>query len=1271
MDHTSYNVNNYGNFESHGAPILTNPNIQATTVNINSKGLDKFESLRHLRQTDPRADKLRIESQNGRPLTGSYEWVFRDNAFERLAASPSGLLWIRGNPGKGKTTMMIGIINQLLWADSANPRTPTCSYFFCENGSKFHNNAVSVLRGLLYMLLDQRQDLMGYLERAYESAGPRLFEDGETVLFYTLQTIFSKILSDDKVGPVYFMLDALDECQGNLQPLISLILQSIHNQRVKWIITSRKTHEIVNNLRSVKLVIDLEDNHSRVDHAVRSFIDEKIQEYDESLRDEVAHYLKQKSEGTFLWVHLVCKRLAQVPSWLVLDELESFPKGLDAFYERMFEQITRDGKELVGICYQILGIVILAYRPMALREIVNILELPPKLENFLHRKRSSKNFLIGIVGDMILQWILVEEITPMQKAQIQDIEYASCFWARHLTEGFDDSSGGLGKEDTSFAASRYQEISTEFFDNRLFNWVEAMSILSKVPEAFQQLTFINLIGDAKGIIRFLQQCRVVVEKAPLQIYNSVIVFYPPTERTFRSHRKYYPNWLQIQPEIEDGHSQVIEARSFDIRSFASHSNLLASGDVGDYTIRVWDLTTGSCQYVFHRSPEDGICKHGRDSCCQEPIFTVKFSLDGSKIYAVSDTRFDTWDLGSSRMERSASAKRVRGRLVHQMRQINPSGQVSIANFRLWQLKHSDTDLGVTVPNITYCMNDLDDLIVENITYVSEDDYLLICRSADQENTIIIWDSSAKALRALQHELPSGFCHPLKAVELKSVLGAVYLGLYDKSELVYIWEIIRDHTELAVVDLHALSRAWGRGLFIIHPEYDILFSPEVRGLIRGGIVARNASSRDDVHRFRGHLGPITAFHIPNRRLLVSASKDGTIRLWGLQRVANNILEPPRADQRNQPEWIVGGMLLSPCGEFLAVREYPVPYTPDVEIWNLRELCRMFKVRLSQGELDRIGFVSQDGYTSFLVTSSDNAGLDCWDLRTGARGVVEDAEGAVSSAPTMQLWIDNNWGLIFRVAQVELSPGVVKDGIYMHTVKVTERGISLKRFYSFVSPISGEKIEDVALSLDGRRVGVTYRYGDATIVVDRELGKTSRFTTTDFVPGFNKKVAFSQDGRLLARLRTDTTSLNGAYHVSIWEIGEGKAMEGGGNSKGLIGQAPISRRIGDDFSLCFLKFETDYIRTSWDLFPANSKKIVPGLHGLPDVFSFSGDFEWLLYNYKRILWIPHDIRPQGNECWRILDNLVVFASRSGQIYSIRIDVAKLKEELGRPLQVAEGS
>ncbi|RYO76016.1 hypothetical protein DL764_010309 [Monosporascus ibericus] len=157
------------------------------------------QCLADLYSTDPRHDKNRIEQTKGGLLRDSYRWILTHHDFLRWRDDPdSRLLWIKGDPGKGKTMLLCGIIdelnNQNAHTEQTANTTHLLSFFFCQATDDRLNNATAILRGLIYLLVDQQRSLISHIQEKYDHVGKALFEDVNT--WFALRDIFTNILQD-------------------------------------------------------------------------------------------------------------------------------------------------------------------------------------------------------------------------------------------------------------------------------------------------------------------------------------------------------------------------------------------------------------------------------------------------------------------------------------------------------------------------------------------------------------------------------------------------------------------------------------------------------------------------------------------------------------------------------------------------------------------------------------------------------------------------------------------------------------------------------------------------------------------------------------------------------------------------------------------------------------------------------------------------------------------------------------------------------------------
>jgi hypothetical protein len=360
--------------------------------------VNEYISLLHL--TDPSDDKKRIEDTKGGLLKESYRWILENPEFQQWRNDEQNhLLWIKGGPGKGKTMLLCGIINELESMDSKKP----LAYFFCQATQSSINKATAVLRGLLYLLFDQHPSLVSYMRKKYKHARKTLFEDHNA--WVALSRIFIDVLQDPSLNNAHLIIDALDECVTGLPELLDLIVKASRvSSRIKWIVSSRNWDLIEERLEKAgtKMKLSLELNAASVSTAVQFYIRHKVAElaldkkYTEDVRSAVLDYLTLNAKDTFLWVALVCQNLGNTQRWNVLATMKkSFPPGLDDLYHRMMQQVSSSGD--ADRCRCILALISIVYRPVTLHELICLCEKLDDVADDIDAVRQ----IIGLCGSFL------------------------------------------------------------------------------------------------------------------------------------------------------------------------------------------------------------------------------------------------------------------------------------------------------------------------------------------------------------------------------------------------------------------------------------------------------------------------------------------------------------------------------------------------------------------------------------------------------------------------------------------------------------------------------------------------------------------------------------------------------------------------------------------------------------------------------------------------------------------------------------------------------
>ena len=134
--------------------------------------------------------------------------------------------------------------------------------------------------------------------------------------------------------------------------------------------------------------------------------------------------------------------------------------------------------------------------------------------------------------------------------------------------------------------------------------------------------------------RFILEFRYIIETAPLQVYESALLFSPEASTVKRLFSEELPGWIERPPMVEKywTHSlQALEDHSDPVNEvvFSPDGQLLASAS-DDNTIRLWDPATGTSRGTLEGH--------------SDWVRAVVFSPDGQLLASASDDKtVRLWD----------------------------------------------------------------------------------------------------------------------------------------------------------------------------------------------------------------------------------------------------------------------------------------------------------------------------------------------------------------------------------------------------------------------------------------------------------------------------------------------------------------------------------------------------------------------------------------------------------------------------------------------------
>lgn len=503
----------------------------------NRKYLDLFSVA------NPQDDMERIIGNKNEDLRDDvYKWIFEDKkyiAFTNWAQSnlpQCRLLWIKGPAGTGKTMLLMGIIRGL--SNQSATFAQKLSYFFCESTNPDRNHATVIMKTLMWMLIIQQPHLIKHLQLDYEVTGKTLFTDINASI--AVPRVFTKML--EHAEPVYFIIDALDECEQGLEKLIKLISTSLTHKNVRWLVSSRPDVNLLTELQKLNetrrdIIKTLDElNIQSQETRVEKYIEYKLSNLKksnyvgETYTDEtlamVASKVHERAQNNFLWMHLIFKELEETDGKFAKQRIQDYPPGLSELYDYKITRIEKVRMKYQQYCWDFLMVISLARRlPLSLSELAPLVPLSPgtvprliikecgsfltieeELVNVTHK--SAKDYLenerLRLCGKAIIQGhadivrcsidamstltkniyhlehqgIESKDITPPELDPLAPIQYFCVFWLDHLRDEIKESPEN---------GNKLCNLGFGFLKKHFLHWLESLSLLHRFSDGITSI----------------------------------------------------------------------------------------------------------------------------------------------------------------------------------------------------------------------------------------------------------------------------------------------------------------------------------------------------------------------------------------------------------------------------------------------------------------------------------------------------------------------------------------------------------------------------------------------------------------------------------------------------------------------------------------------------------------------------------------------------------------------------------------------------------------
>ncbi|KAJ4249141.1 hypothetical protein NW762_012476 [Fusarium torreyae] len=347
----------------------------------------------------------RYESLEG-PAAQTCQWLFEHESYQdwltgRNRGKYQGLLWLKGKPGSGKSTLMKEALRQAtLGQAKAYFSEQIAGFFFNGKGNGLEHSVSGLFRSLLYQLLHKDpsslHDFRGYWDEKL-NLGASLTSDPPSWTESELKAAFESVIMRQTRRKIS-IIDAVDECDSNRVRDVTYfwrkITKSAYAARIDLNVCLSSRHfPSVTISDCAEIIMEQCNSHDIATYLLQRFeVGTASQEVQWAiLKDKIM----EMSAGVFLWVVLVVDDLLQ--SWdegrsiaYLTKRVERVPQGLEKLFSQMFSKLSNETRETTVKLFQW---ATLSTKPLRLHEwhhIIGFIQQPTPTS--LAEWRASDHF---------------------------------------------------------------------------------------------------------------------------------------------------------------------------------------------------------------------------------------------------------------------------------------------------------------------------------------------------------------------------------------------------------------------------------------------------------------------------------------------------------------------------------------------------------------------------------------------------------------------------------------------------------------------------------------------------------------------------------------------------------------------------------------------------------------------------------------------------------------------------------------------------------------
>ncbi|KAI1190713.1 hypothetical protein F5B17DRAFT_37040 [Nemania serpens] len=346
------------------------------------ESLDMQELFRNCPSTEADYDAIRRCW-----IPDTCQWFLDEKEFISWAepsALKSSVLWYSAPPANGKSVLSTFIINHL------QSKGFSCQFFLFNYSDNAKRMVANCIKSLAFQLSSSQPEFRRLLARSSKES---LCLDSSDPFLIWKNIIEGKLLEIHVTKPIYWVIDALDECDSP-KVLLDCLRSLTFTPPVRILILSRKVDTISINFNRLSRVIPVSRIEKPTTGHNQKDIERLVQMELEHMRGisefryQLLEDLMKRAQGNFLWVKLILEEISNCHTEEdIRAVLEEIPSDMTLTFQRMeknmLNSIRQSDKPLIKA---LLGWSTCAQRPLTLKELSQALQ--PEFSGFLDLRRT-------------------------------------------------------------------------------------------------------------------------------------------------------------------------------------------------------------------------------------------------------------------------------------------------------------------------------------------------------------------------------------------------------------------------------------------------------------------------------------------------------------------------------------------------------------------------------------------------------------------------------------------------------------------------------------------------------------------------------------------------------------------------------------------------------------------------------------------------------------------------------------------------------------------